>query len=100
METVQQITRETQHEGLVKLLAFNIFMFCFCFLDDWKSIFGDFTKFGLGAISIFFDILFMVQHYCLYGQKHHKYEVISGVEDSRDVTDKSLKSMYGSLPSV
>jgi len=68
--------------------------------DDWKSIFGDFTKFGLGAISIFFDILFMVQHYCLYGQKHHKYEVISGVEDSRDVTDKSLKSMYGSLPSV
>lgn len=34
--------------------------------DDWSAIFGDPTKFGLGAFSILFDILFMVQHYCLY----------------------------------
>nr|XP_022319379.1 cystinosin-like [Crassostrea virginica] len=37
--------------------------------DDWSSIFGDPTKFGLGAFSILFDILFMVQHYCLYPGK-------------------------------
>lgn len=37
--------------------------------DDWSSIFGNFTKFGLGLISILFDILFMVQHYCLYRNK-------------------------------
>jgi cystinosin len=34
--------------------------------DDWDSIFGDFTKFGLGIISIFFDVIFLVQHYYLY----------------------------------
>ena len=34
--------------------------------DDWKSIFGDPTKFGLGALSIFFDIIFMFQHYVLF----------------------------------
>uniref|UniRef100_A0A2M4A753 Cystinosin homolog n=3 Tax=Anopheles triannulatus TaxID=58253 RepID=A0A2M4A753_9DIPT len=34
--------------------------------DDWASIFGDPTKFGLGLFSVLFDILFMVQHYVLY----------------------------------
>ncbi|XP_061499279.1 cystinosin homolog isoform X1 [Anopheles gambiae] len=34
--------------------------------DDWASIFGDPTKFGLGLFSVMFDILFMVQHYVLY----------------------------------
>ncbi|XP_033736970.1 cystinosin-like [Pecten maximus] len=40
------------------LLAYNS--------DDWGSLFGDPTKFGLGAFSILFDLLFMTQHYCLY----------------------------------
>ena len=34
--------------------------------NDWGSILGDPTKFGLGLFSILFDILFMVQHYILY----------------------------------
>ncbi|XP_047485058.1 LOW QUALITY PROTEIN: cystinosin homolog [Penaeus chinensis] len=34
--------------------------------NDWGSIFGDPTKFGLGIFSIIFDIFFMVQHYILY----------------------------------
>lgn len=34
--------------------------------DDWNSLFGDPTKFGLGLFSVLFDILFMVQHYVLY----------------------------------
>ncbi|CAH1395378.1 unnamed protein product [Nezara viridula] len=34
--------------------------------DDWESIFGDPTKFGLGFFSVLFDILFLVQHYILY----------------------------------
>ena len=34
--------------------------------DDWTSIFGDPTKFGLGLFSVAFDIVFMVQHYGLY----------------------------------
>lgn len=36
------------------------------FLDDWKDIFSDFTKFGLGLISLLFDLLFICQHYIFY----------------------------------
>lgn len=34
--------------------------------DDYDSIFGDPTKFGLGLFSVCFDIFFMIQHYVLY----------------------------------
>lgn len=39
------------------------------FTDQWTLIFGDPTKFGLGIFSIFFDIVFFVQHFCLYRKK-------------------------------
>ncbi|BFZ16838.1 hypothetical protein BsWGS_19877 [Bradybaena similaris] len=52
--------------------------------DDWGSIFGDPTKFGLGLFSILFDILFIVQHYCLYRGKE-PYEQIQ--ENSADVNN-------------
>lgn len=35
-------------------------------LDDWVSLFGDPTKFGLGLFSVLFDIFFMLQHYVFY----------------------------------
>lgn len=35
-------------------------------LDDWESILGDLAKFGLGLISVMFDIFFLLQHYVLY----------------------------------
>lgn len=34
--------------------------------DDWESIFGDPTKFGLGFFSVAFDVFFLIQHYVLY----------------------------------
>ncbi|XP_040856764.1 cystinosin isoform X1 [Ochotona curzoniae] len=37
--------------------------------DQWTLIFGDPTKFGLGVFSIFFDIIFFIQHFCLYRKK-------------------------------
>lgn len=40
--------------------------------NDWVSIFGDPTKFGLGLFSVLFDIFFIVQHYFLY--RHSNYE--------------------------
>ncbi|CAG9772980.1 unnamed protein product [Ceutorhynchus assimilis] len=40
--------------------------------DDWVSIFGDPTKFGLGLFSVAFDIFFMFQHYLFY--RHSRYE--------------------------
>ncbi|GFX63876.1 cystinosin homolog [Trichonephila clavipes] len=34
--------------------------------NDWYSLIGNFTKFGLGIASISFDVIFMVQHFILY----------------------------------
>lgn len=34
--------------------------------NDWSAISGDPAKFTLGNVSIFFDVIFMMQHYCLY----------------------------------
>jgi len=34
--------------------------------DDWTGITGNFAKFGLGFVSIFFDIIFITQHYYFY----------------------------------
>jgi cystinosin len=35
-------------------------------MGDWTGITGNLAKFGLGFVSIVFDILFMLQHYVLY----------------------------------
>lgn len=34
--------------------------------DDWTAFYGNPVKFGLGLISMVFDVLFIIQHYCLY----------------------------------
>lgn len=33
---------------------------------DWTIFYGNITKLGLGFFSIFFDVIFIVQHYILY----------------------------------
>ncbi|XP_049910965.1 cystinosin isoform X1 [Epinephelus moara] len=48
--------------------------------DEWRLIFGDPTKFGLGLFSVVFDILFMTQHYCLYRQPP-QYVPVTGEEE-------------------
>lgn len=40
--------------------------------NDWASIFGNPTKFGLGAFTVLFQVLFMVQHYILYRKSPSK----------------------------
>ncbi|CAF0970262.1 unnamed protein product [Didymodactylos carnosus] len=47
--------------------------------NDWTSIFGSPTKFGLGILSIFFDIIFIVQHYFLY--KEPLYHIVQSAEE-------------------
>ncbi|KAJ8374678.1 hypothetical protein SKAU_G00052580 [Synaphobranchus kaupii] len=39
--------------------------------DEWELIFGDPTKFGLGIFTIVFNVVFIVQHYCLYRRYQH-----------------------------
>lgn len=34
--------------------------------DDFSAITGNPIKFGLGFVSVSFDLVFMVQHYLLY----------------------------------
>lgn len=33
---------------------------------DWSGVTGNPVKLMLGNVSIFFDVIFIVQHYCLY----------------------------------
>ncbi|KAJ6637414.1 Cystinosin like [Pseudolycoriella hygida] len=54
--------------------------------DDWNSIFGDPTKFGLGLFSVLFDILFMVQHYGLY--RDAEYVEIDGDDNPQVIVDQ------------
>ncbi|XP_037325171.1 cystinosin [Pungitius pungitius] len=49
--------------------------------DEWKLVFGDPTKFGLGLFSVVFDLLFMTQHYCLYRQPP-QYQAVEEQQDS------------------
>ncbi|KAL3103411.1 hypothetical protein niasHS_002597 [Heterodera schachtii] len=37
--------------------------------NDWSAFTGNPVKFGLGLISMLFDILFIIQHYVLYNKK-------------------------------
>lgn len=61
--------------------------------DDWASIFGDPTKFGLGFFSILFDILFIVQHYCLYrGNLPHQELAGHNRKDSQDSQESGIQS--------
>ncbi|KAL6469287.1 hypothetical protein MHYP_G00228110 [Metynnis hypsauchen] len=48
--------------------------------DKWRLIFGDPTKFGLGVFSIFFDVVFIIQHYCLYRSKAPEYQILGSDE--------------------
>lgn len=37
--------------------------------SDWSGITGNPVKLGLGNVSILFDIIFITQHFVLYGDK-------------------------------
>ena len=45
-----------------------------CVVPVTLQITGDPVKLGLGAASLVFDAVMMVQHYILYGPKHVSYE--------------------------
>lgn len=41
---------------------------------DWSGLTGNPVKFGLANISLLFDIIFITQHYVLYGPVEEKGE--------------------------
>ena len=61
----------------------RIFILTIVFItDDWESIFGDPTKFGLGFFSVAFDIFFLVQHYAFYRRYVDYVSYASGTANS------------------
>ncbi|GAB6031653.1 hypothetical protein CHUAL_009412 [Chamberlinius hualienensis] len=54
------------------LMAFNY--------DDWNSIFGNPTKLLLGVVSMFFDTIFLVQHFIIYRKPGKKSESSTDLE--------------------
>lgn len=61
---------------------------------DWSGLTGNPVKFGLANISLLFDIIFITQHYVLYGPVEEKGERgirdESAHNDSRDEHDPLL----------
>ncbi|XP_071521188.1 cystinosin homolog [Panulirus ornatus] len=70
--------------------------------NDWGSIFGDPTKFGLGLFSIIFDIFFMIQHYILYrGNEGYQRNLNSPQPThSSSLTDSIASVDYGAVGSL
>ena len=58
--------------------------------DDWTSISGDPVKFGLGFCSMFFDTIFMIQHYGLYADGNR-----ADVEQDKEKFDENDGSASG-----
>jgi cystinosin len=53
--------------------------------DDYGSIFGSPTKFGLGFFSVIFDVVFIVQHYVLYRHNSdNAYEEVPSTDENND----------------
>jgi cystinosin len=51
---------------------------------DWSGITGNPVKFALGNFAIFFDIIFMVQHYWLYRGARGKEATETGREEDNE----------------
>ena len=62
--------------------------------DDWGSIFGSPTKFGLGFFSILFDILFIIQHYVLYRTPSGDHVKSNVQTDEADESSPIIRSKY------
>ncbi|CAF3516127.1 unnamed protein product [Rotaria socialis] len=75
--------------GILSLIQMCLFAINY---NDWLSLFGSITKFGLAIVSITFDIVFIVQHYVLYKNREHKpdgYQVLDNNEETTAVTVNS-----------
>uniref|UniRef100_A0A0N5BLR6 Cystinosin homolog n=1 Tax=Strongyloides papillosus TaxID=174720 RepID=A0A0N5BLR6_STREA len=67
--------------------------------DDWTGFLGNPVKFGLGFSSMLFDIVFMIQNFCLYPKKQIKdiEELYYSTEiNEPDTAESSLASSMAS----
>lgn len=64
---------------------------------DWSGISGDIVKFGLGFLSIAFDLIFMTQHYILYRNRKDFYAPLSMVESEHQSLVVPQSKSYQSI---
>ncbi|CAI2323954.1 unnamed protein product [Caenorhabditis sp. 36 PRJEB53466] len=50
-------------------------------VDDWSAFYANPVKFGLGFVSIFFDIFFILQHFVFYRNVEVPHNEYSGVDN-------------------
>lgn len=55
---------------------------------DWSGITGNPVKLGLGNVSVFFDIIFIIQHYWLYKGAEGKAFEEDALLDDADREDR------------
>ena len=59
------------------------------------GIFGNPVKFALGFVSIFFDLVFIFQHYILYRGRHSDVELVF---DSRHILEHDSDDLDEDTP--
>ncbi|PSC71717.1 Lysosomal Cystine Transporter (LCT) Family [Micractinium conductrix] len=69
--------------------------------QNWSAITGNPVKFGLGFTSMFFDCIFMAQHWCLYpaGGLQAAKEWAEGSEEEGEEEDAAAAGWAPALPS-
>ncbi len=54
--------------------------------NSWSGVSGDPVKFALGNLSMFYDVVFLVQHFCLYTSRadtdSSSYQRVAGESSS------------------
>jgi cystinosin len=65
----------------------------------WGGVVGDPIKFALGFVSMVFDVIFMIQHYCLFTDRNERkssYDVASAGENVDIIADLEYDTkIYG-----
>ena len=49
---------------------------------DWNGIAGNPIKFALGTLSMFYDMIFLVQHFCLYHENNKRVDALARAAQS------------------
>lgn len=57
--------------------------------SDWSGVTGNPVKFGLGNVSLMFDVIFITQHYVLYRERADKTEDESIDGERRPLIDQA-----------
>jgi cystinosin len=64
-------------------------------MGDFSGITGNLAKFGLGSVSIFFDIIFMVQHYVIYPDRTTRVRGGTGRAETEPLLSEEDREEHG-----